>query len=410
MKLNDKLIAAAKPAKKSRKLADGGGLYLEVLLTGKKSWRLKYRYNGKEKRMVFGLYPVVSLKQARELAFEARKLLAAGVDPGEAKKEAQNAAIEAAPIKRETVEQVATEWMNRFSGDWAESHADKVSARLRRDVFPSIGKEEIKSITPAQLLTVIRRIESRGILETAHRILQSCGQIWRYAVACGHVERDITGDLRGALPPKKTKHFGSITEPTEIGKLLREIDVYNGSDVVRAALKLAPLLFVRPGELRQAEWSEFDMGKKLWTIPESKMKARRPHVVPLSDQVIEILDGLRLTHGSELLFPSPRSNTRPLSDVALTAALRRMGYTGEEMTAHGFRALASTNLEQLGYDTRLIELQLAHADQDQVRAAYKRETHLIRLDERKKMMQAWSDYLDGLRAGGQVVAFKSNAG
>jgi integrase len=406
MKLNDKAAAAAKSREKAYKLSDGAGLYLEVMPSGAKSWRLKYRYGGKEKRLVFGLYPVVSLKQAREWAQDARKLLAGGVDPGLAKKEAQNAVIESAPVMRETVEQVAVEWMNRFSGDWAESHTEKVAARLRRDVFPAIGKEEIKSITPAQLLTVIRRIESRGILETAHRILQSCGQIWRYAVACGYAERDITGDLRGALPPKKTRHFGSITEPVEIGKLLREIDVYNGSDVVRAALKLAPLVFVRPGELRQARWDEFDFEKRLWTIPSEKMKARRPHVVPLSSQVVEILEDLRKTHDADLLFPSPRSRTRPLSDVALTAALRRMGYTGDEMTAHGFRALASTNLEQLGYDTRLIELQLAHSDHDQVRAAYKRETHMLRLDERKKMMQHWADFLDALKQGGKVVAFK----
>lgn len=406
MKLSDKAIQAAKPKDKRYKLADGGGLYLEVYPSGAKSFRLKYRFNAIEKRLVFGQYPVVSLKIARELAHEARQMLARGIDPDQAKKEARAAAkAEAAPAG-ETVEQVATEWIEKFSKEWAESHTEKVMGRLRRDVFPSIGKEPIASITPARLLLIVRRVESRGILETAHRILQNCGQIWRYGVACGYCERDITQDLRGALPPKRTKHFGSITQPAEIGALLRNIKEYSGSDVVRAALKLAPYLFVRPGELRQARWEEFDIKEKLWTIPEEKMKARRPHVVPLASQVIEILENLRKVHDSEFLFPSPRSRTRPLSDVALTAALRRMGYTGDEMTAHGFRAMASTNLEQIGYEVRLIELQLAHADVDAVRAAYKRETHMLRLVERKKMMQAWADYLDGLRDGAQIVPFR----
>jgi len=408
-KLNDKACAAVQPKDKQLKISDGDGLSLIVQPTGKKLWWFRYRFGGKEKTLSIGIYPVVSLKEAREQTFDARKLLSNGIDPQALKQETKNAVIAAAIASTETVEFVAREWIDRFSPNWVDSHTEKVVARLRRDVFPSIGNKEIKSITPAQLLAVIRRVESRGILETAHRILQSCGQIWRYGVACGYVERDITSDLRGALPPKKTKHFASITDPVEVGKLLRNIDEYNGSDVVRAALKLSPLVGLRPSELRQARWSEFNFHTGLWVIPEQRMKARRPHVIPLATQVIEILESLKLTHDSEFLFPSPRSKTRPLSDVALTAALRRMGYTGEEMTAHGFRALVSTNLEQQGYDSRLIEVQLAHKDQDAIRAAYKRDEHLLRLPERKKMMQCWADYLDKLRAGAEIIPLQKTA-
>jgi integrase len=410
VKLNDKMIAAIKPAEKARKISDGGGLYLEVLPTGKKSWRLKYRFGGVEKRLTFGLYPLVSLKQAREWGQDARRLLLGGVDPGEVKKEAQNAAKEAAVAAappRETVEIIAREWFEKFGGQWVDSHGDRIIRRLERDLFPWVGKNEIKSITPAALLSVLRRVEARGALETAHRLLQNCSQIWRYAVATGRAENDITQSLRGALPPAKETHLGAITEPAEVGKLLRNIDDYAGSEVVRLALQLAPLVFVRPGELRQAMWSEFDFDKALWTIPAGRMKAKRPHVVPLSVQAVGVLKELQAISGDcEILFPSPRSKTRCLSDVALLAALRRMGYEKGEMTAHGFRALASTNLEQLGYDVRLIELQLAHADADQVRAAYKRETHLLRMPERIKMMQHWADFLDELKQGGKIVAFK----
>lgn len=407
-KLNDKATAAAKPREKRYKLSDGGGLYVEVYPSGVKSWRLKYRFGGKEKRLVFGLYPIVSLKQAREWAIDARKMISRGIDPGQVKKDAQNAIKEAAAVapSTETVEIISREWFEKFGGQWVDSHGSKVIRRLERDLFPYIGRDEIKAVTPAALLSVLRRVEARGAVETAHRLLQNCGQIWRYAVATGRAESDITQSLRGALPPSKETHLGAITEPAEVGKLLRNIDEYKGSEVVRLALKLAPLVFVRPGELRQACWSEFDLAARLWTIPAGRMKAKRPHVVPLSNQAVAVLDELQaVSGGGVLLFPSPRSVTRCLSDVALLAALRRMGYTKEEMTAHGFRALASTNLEQLGYDVRLIELQLAHADQDQVRAAYKRETHLLRLVERKKMMQHWADYLDGLRAGAKVVPF-----
>lgn len=409
-KLNDKAVAAAKPGEKDYKLADGDGLHLLVKTNASKLWRLKYRIAGKEKLLSFGQYPVVSLKNAREWALEARKLLAAGLDPMEVKKkEAQNAAIAsaAAPAEvMETVEAISREWFDKFSSQWVDSHASKIIRRLERDLFPHFKGVGINTVKPIELLAVLRRVEARGALETAHRLLQNCAQVWRYAVSTGRAEYDVTVSLRGSLPPAKETHLGAITEPSEIGKLLRNINEYKGSEVVRLALRLAPLVFVRPGELRQSKWEEFDLIERLWTIPAGRMKAKRPHVVPLSDQATAILEELRKVHKSEYLFPSPMSATRCLSDNGILSAIRRMGYTSEEMTSHGFRAMASTNLEQLGYDVRLIEIQLAHADQDQVRAAYKRETHMLRLDERKKMMQNWANYLDGLRTGAAVLPFK----
>ena len=413
-KLNDKAVAAAKPGEKDYKLSDGDGLHLLVRTSGGKLWRLKYRIDGKEKLLSFGQYPEVGLKDARELTLEARKLIAAKLDPMQVRKEkvAARAAAAAPAEVMETVEAISREWFEKFGSQWVDSHGSKIIRRLERDLFPHFKDIGIASVTPPQLLAVLRRVEARGALETAHRLHQNCGQIWRYAIASGYAERDITSDLKGALPPAKETHLGAITEPSEIGKLLRNIDEYKGSEVVRLALQLAPLVFVRPGELRHAEWSEFydfnnEKSEEVWIIPEGKMKAKRKHVVPLARQVIEIIRELKETTGEgKYLFPSPQSKSRCLSDNAILSAIRRMGYSSAEMTGHGFRAMASTNLEQLGYDVRLIELQLAHADQDQVRAAYKRETHMLRLDERRKMMQHWADYLDGLRNGAAVLPFK----
>lgn len=407
-KLNDKAIAAKQPKEKQYAVSDGDGLALIVKPNGTKLWWLRYRFGGKPKTLSLGIYPVVTLKQARDWGLEARRTLAAGIDPSQLKIETKNAAAAAAETKpQDSVEAVSREWFEKFSTHWVESHAAKIMRRLERDLFPWLGKTELKTITPAALLAVLRKVEARGALDTAHRLHQNCGQIWRYAVATGRAERDITSDLKGALPPAVETHLGAITSPKEIGALLRNINGYTGSEVVRLALKLAPLVFVRPGELRQAKWEEFDMEKSLWTIPAGKMKAKRPHCVPLSRQALNILDELRTVTGSgAFLFPSPRSVTRCLSDNAILSAIRRMGYTTQEMTGHGFRAMASTNLEQLGYDVRLIEIQLAHTDQDQVRAAYKRETHLLRMEERMKMMQFWADYLDSLCSGATVLHFQ----
>lgn len=416
-KLNDKAAAALKAAEKDFKVSDGDGLFMLVKTNGAKLWRLKYRFAGKEKLLSFGQYPLVSLKQAREWTQEARKLLAGGNDPGQIKAETKaaqitSAAAVAAPLAEpvDTVEEISREWLEKFSKRWSDGHLSKLTRQLENNLFPWIGKQEIKSITPAGLLAVLRRVEARGALDTAHRLHQTCGQVWRYAVATGRTDRDITGDLRGALPPAVETHLGSITEPIKVGQLLRNIDDYKGSHVVRLALQIAPLVFARPGELRQARWNEFDFEKNLWLIPEERMKMRKPHVVPLSSQVLKLLNELKLaSNGSELLFPSPRSQTRCISDMTMLNAFLTMGYQRGEMTAHGFRALASTNLEQLGYDVRLIEVQLAHADKDVVRAAYKRDEHLLRLEERKKMMHHWADYLDSLRTGAAVLPFKKIA-
>ena len=409
-KLNDKAVAAKQPKEKQYAVADGDGLTLVIKPNGTRVWWLRYRFAGKAKTLSLGVYPVVSLKQAREWALDARKLLAAGSDPMEAKKEAQNAAVASSCVPEEvldTVERISREWFKKFSTQWVDGHSSKIMRRLECNLFPYFKGVGINTVKPIELLTALRRVEARGALDTAHRLHQNCGQIWRYAVATGRADHDITSDLKGALPPAKETHLGAITAPAEIGNLLRNIADYKGSEVVRLALKLAPLVFVRPGELRHAEWSELDFEKGYWIIPEGKMKAKRKHLVPLTSQAIEIIEELKNISGEgKYLFPSPQSTSRCLSDGAILSAIRRMGYTSEEMTGHGFRAMASTNLEQLGYDVRLIELQLAHTDQDQVRAAYKRETHMLRLEERRKMMQNWADYLDGLRTGAAVLPFK----
>lgn len=408
--LNDKAIQAAQPKEKQYTLGDGGNLFLVVKPNGSKLWWLRYRFADKAKTLSIGQYPIVTLKEARERAFEAKKQLSQGIDPSAQKQAVKLAKVTADNAAVETVEAVASEWFGKFSSQWVESHASKIMRRLERDLFPHLGKREINSIVPSQLLQVLRRVESRGALETAHRLHQNCGQIWRYAIATGRAERDITADLKGALPPARETHLGAITEPSQIGALLRNIDEYPGSEVVRLALRLAPFLFVRPGELRHAKWNEIDFVEHLWTIPAGRMKAKRQHLVPLSDQVLDILlDLKKITGEGEFLFPSLRSTTSCISDVTLLAALRRMGYGKEEMTAHGFRAMASTNLEQLGFDVRLIELQLAHADQNEVRAAYKRDLSRLQLDQRKQMMQRWADYLDSLRAGALVIPFKKSS-
>ena len=407
-KLSDKAIQAAKPREKMYKISDGDGLALIVQPTGKKLWWLRYRFGGKEKTYSLGPYPLIGLKDARDRAFEARKMVVNDIDPSKARQASRTAQIETAKAATETVEAISREWFKKFSPQWVESHADRIIRRLERDVFPYIGKQEIKSVTPPQLLEVLRRVESRGAVETTHRVLQNCGQVWRYAVATGRVERDISGDLKGAIPPTKVKNLGAVVEHQEIGVLLRDIDDYHGSPVVKAALKLAPLVFVRPGELRHAEWDEFDFTNDEWNIPAGKMKARRPHVVPLSRQAITLIEELRhITGEGKYLFPAANSKTRPISNMALLAAIRRMGYGKEEMTAHGFRAMASTNLENLQYDERLIELQLAHVDQNNSRSPYKRNASRLQLDKRKEMMQHWADFLDELKTGAKIIPFRT---
>lgn len=404
MPLTDTAIRSVKPKDKTFKLFDGGGLHLLVSPAGGKWWRWKYRYGGKAKGLSFGVYPDVSLKSAREKRDAARQQLAAGIDPGQARKAAKLAQAGA-----ESFEAVAREWHAKFSPGWVASHGDRILRRLEKDLFPWLSKRPIAEIKAPELLAVLRRIESRGAQETAHRAMQNCGQVFRYAVATGRAERDPTGDLRGALPPPKEKHHASILEPKRVAELLRAIDSYQGFFATKCALRLAPLVFVRPGELRKAQWPEIDFDKAEWRIPAERMKMREQHIVPLSHQAIEILRELEpLTNrgipakpeAPRYVFPSTRSHERPMSENAILAALRRMGYTKEEMTGHGFRSMASTLLHEQGWNHQAIERQLAHAERNAVSAAYNFAEHL---PERRKMMQAWADYLDALKAGAEVI-------
>jgi len=403
MPLTDTAIPRAKPQAKAVKLFDGGGLYLEVNPAGGKWWRWKYRFGGKEKRLSLGVYPDVSLKAAREKRDAARQQLAAGINPGQARR-----AEKLARAGAESFEAIARQWHAKFSPGWVASHGDRILKRLEKDLFPWVGKRPIAEIKAPALLAVLRRIESRGALETAHRAMQNCGQVFRYAVATGRAQRDPTGDLRGALPAPKEKHHASIIDPKRIGELLRAIDAYEGFFATKCALRLAPLVFVRPGELRKAQWPEIDLDKAEWRIPAERMKMREQHIVPLSRQAVAILRELEpLTNRAipskpdapRYVFPGAQSRERPMSENAILAALRRMGYTKTEMTGHGFRSMASTLLHEQGWNHQVIERQLAHAERNAVSAAYNFAEHL---PERSKMMQAWADYLDGLKASAEV--------
>jgi len=404
MALTDKTVRAAKHSQKSVRLFDGGGLYLEIAPKGGKWWRLKYRFAGKEKRLSLGVYPHVALKQARERRDEAKRLLANAIDPSEQRKAHRDAVIERAA---NSFEAVALEWITSFSKKWSKDYSDKILCRLKNNVFPHVGGRSIAEITSKEMLAVLRKVEDRGALETAHRTKQNCGQIFRYAVATGRADRDPTVELRGALAPKKEQHYASITDPKAIGALLRAIDGYDGALATKCALRLAPLTFVRPGELRKAEWTEFDLDKGEWRIPAERMKKRGQHIVPLSDQAVAILKELQpLTGRGALVFPGARTNGRPMSENTVNAALRRLGYAKDQMTGHGFRSMASTNLNEQSWHWDAIERQLAHAERNGVRAAYNFAEHL---PERRRMMQAWADYLDGLRAGAKVTAIKKAA-
>jgi integrase len=404
--LTDTAIRKANPADKPRRIFDGGGLYLEVAPAGGKWWRLKYRHGGKEKRLSLGTYPDTGLADARDKRDAARKLLAAGVDPGEARKAEKAAGAERGA---NSFEAVAREWIAKQETAWVPAHTSRILLRLENDVFPWLGKRPIAEISPREILACLRRVEERGAVESAHRILQNCGQVFRYAVATGRAERDIAADLRGALSPVKETHRAAITDPLGIGGLLRAMDVYSGSYVTRCALRLAPLLFVRPGELRQAEWAEFDLDAGQWNIPAERMKMREAHLVPLALQAVAILRELHaLTGRGRYVFPSARGAQRPMSSNAILSALRRMGYAKDEMSGHGFRAMARTILDEvLHVRPDYIEHQLAHAVRDPNGRAYNRTAHLA---ERKTMMQQWADYLDALKVGGNVVLMKRKAG
>jgi len=397
--LSDTKIRNAKPQSKEVKLFDGGGLFLLVTPSGGKLWRFKYRFGGKEKQLTFGSYPEISLADARQRRDDARKLLANDVDPGEIKKARKAATV---AETENSFEVVAREWHTKFSATWSPSHSETTFRRLQSDVFPIIGPCPIGEIKSQEVLGMLRRIESRGALETAHRIRTICGQVFRYAVATGRAERDCTADLKGALPPYKKGHLAAITEPKEVAPLLRDIDGYQGSFVVKCAMQLAPLVFVRPGELRQAEWVEIDLESAEWNIPAERMKMKVAHLVPLSTQAVAILRELEAVTGrSRYVFPCHRSFARPMSNNAINAALRRLGFDKDTMTGHGFRAMARTILDEvLQIRPDYIEHQLAHAVKDPNGRAYNRTAHLA---ERRRMMQQWADYLDKLKSGAKVM-------
>jgi integrase len=403
--LSEVKVRNAKSRGNAYKLFDGGGLFLLVTPSGGKLWHFKYRFDNKEKKLTLGIYPEISLADARQRRDDARRQLAHGIDPGAVRKAQKQAETE----ETETFEVIAREWHAKFKANWTEGHATTTMNRLERDLFPWIGKRPIAQVKAPELLSVLRRVENRGALETAHRIRTIAGGVFRYAVATGRAERDPSGDLRGALPQPGERHHAAITDPKEVAPLLRAIDGYQGHFVVKCALRLAPMFFVRPGELRHAEWAEVDLDEGVWNIPASKMKMKQAHIVPLCKQAVEILTELKeLTGTSKYVFPSGRSFARPMSENAILAALRRMGYDKDTMTGHGFRAMARTILDEvLQVRTDFIEHQLAHAVKDPNGRAYNRTAHLV---ERRKMIQTWADYLDGLKAGAVVIPFKTAKG
>lgn len=394
MALTNTAIKNAKPKEKQWRLPDGGGLHLLIHPNGSKYWRFKYRYNGKEKLLALGVYPDVTLKRAREKHQEARRQLELGNDPSLIKKAEKRAGKEAAS---NSFEAIGNEWFEKQKHRWSPVHQTKVEWMLSKNLNPWLGHRPIAEITAPELLSVLRRIESRGALETAKRTKQVAGQVFRFAVATGRAERDPSQDLKEALAAPVKKHLAAVTEPKAVGRLLIALDGYEGTPVVRAALKLAPLTFVRPGELRNAEWSEIDLEAMEWRIPGEKMKMGQDHIVPLSDQAVEALQEIYpLTGHFQYVFPSARSPRRPMSNNAVLSAMRRMDVPKEQMSGHGFRAMARTILDEvLGFRVDWIEHQLAHAVKDVHGRAYNRTAHL---DKRKKMMQAWADYLDNLRA------------
>lgn len=395
--LTDKKIQSAKFEKfgKRTKLSDGAGLYLDIQQSGR-YWRMKYRFDGKEKTLALGVYPEVSLKLARERRTKAREQIADGIDPNQVKKKQKAASKEQA----DTFKAVAEDWLKLKKGELADSTLKVAKRRLESWAFPKLGHLPIKEIKPLTVMEALRPIEEQGKHETAHRIRQRIGEIFRFAVAADRADIDPTATLRGQLKTTPTRHRSAITNPDELGKLLKAIDAYGGHASTIAALKLAPMLFLRPGELRNAEWNEIDLDKATWVVPGKRMKgtqkAKRAgqvpdHIVPLSTQAVEILKELKFITGHQSLVFESVKRKRPLSENTINVALKSMGYDGGTMVGHGFRATASTLLHELGWQPEVIELQLAHKQRNQVAAAYNRSA---RIEDRKKMMQEWANYLD----------------
>jgi len=406
--LSDVKVRNSKPRGKNFKLADGGGLYLLVSPTGGKLWRMKYSYGGKEKLLAFGSYPIVSLTEARRRRDDAKQLLEKGIDPSihqKAVKAARNETI------ANTFESIAREWHGHKKSEWSEDHADTILTRLEKDIFPWIGGTPLTTVTAKEIKSVVDRVQSRGTIEAARRLLTIINQVFNYAISTDRANFNIASGLKGYLPPssKTKKHMAAVTDPKELAPLLRTIDTYQGGFVAQCALKLLPLFFCRPGELRHLEWQEIDFDVEQITIPGSKMKMKSDHIIPLSTQAIAILKELQpLTGHGKYVFPSTRSFSRCMSDNTINAAFRRMGFDSGTVVGHGFRATARTLLhEVLQISPYVIEAQLAHRVPDALGKAYNRTTHIA---ERRKMMQTWADYLDGLKAGAVVLPFKTVKG
>ena len=403
MALTDTFVKNVKPTgfKAGEKHADGQGLYLHVKGVGK-YWRMSYRFTGKQKTLALGVYPAVSLAKARARRDKARELLADGIDPSTAKREEKRAKADAAA---HTFELVARDWLAKTAAERASTTQNKITSWLEKDVIPFIGAMPMSAIGPRDVLAALRKMEARGALDSVHRVKQVTGQVFRYAVAIGAAERDVTQDLKGSLAKAAPSHFAAITEPKQLGDLLRSTFAYTGHPNVVTALRLTPLVFVRPGELRTMEWSEVDLETAEWRIPGAKMKMKADHIVPLSTQAVALLRGMHPATGhGKFVFPSLRTGERPMSENTINAALRGMGYAKEVHSAHGFRATARTIMDEvLGERVDLIEHQLAHAVKDVNGRAYNRTAHL---PARRDMMQRWADYLDKLRLGAEVIQFK----
>lgn len=399
--LADIQVNKAKRKEKDYKLSDGGGLHLLVTKTGGKLWRMQYRFDGKQKMLSFGSYPAISLADARQRREDARKLLANGQDPAAVKKAVQEAATVAAAS---TFEAVAGKWFEKRKPEWVDSHAVSIKGRLDNYILPAFGSKPIAEVTAADVRTMLLKIEARGTVEAAKRVKVICGQVFRYAVAHDYIAHDPSAALKPSELFRKVekRHFAAVTDPKELAPLLRSIEGYTGSIETRCALRLLPMLLLRPGELRHLEWSEIDLEAAQVNIPAEKMKMRNAHTVPLSKQALAILEEIRpLTGTGKYVFPSTRSAERPISDNTLNACFRRMGYDNDTVTAHGFRATARTILDEiLGFRPDIIEHQLAHAVKDPNGRAYNRTAFL---EDRRKMMQHWSDYLDGLKVGARVI-------
>ena len=404
MALTDTFTKNTKHSGKSAgdKHTDGGGMYL-LVNAGGKYWRMDYRFADKRKTLALGVYPEVSLAKARQRREKARELLADGIDPSTAKREEKQAKADAAA---HTFALVAREWLAKTAAKRADATQNKITSWLEKDVIPFIGAMPISAIGPRDVLAALRKMEARGALDSVHRVKQVTGQVFRYAVAIGAAERDVTQDLKGSLAKAAPGHFAAITEPKQLGDLMRALFNYAGHPNVVTALRLTPLVFVRPGELRTMEWAEVELDAAEWRIPGAKMKMKADHIVPLSTQALALLRAMHPATGhGKFVFPSLRTGERPMSENTINAALRGMGYTKEMHSAHGFRATARTIMDEvMGERVDLIEHQLAHAVKDVNGRAYNRTAHL---PARREMMQRWADYLDKLRVGADVIQFKT---